>query len=76
LQEALDRFPKAVIGGLAQWETLLRGTPEQVRAQARDALEQTGGRRHILGAGCVTPITTPTCNIWAARRAVEQSQTT
>lgn len=71
LKDALGRFPGAVIGGLAQWDTLLRGTPEDVRAEARDALEQTGGRRHVLGAGCVTPITTPTCNIWAARQAVE-----
>lgn len=71
LKEAVDKFSKARIGGLAQWDTLLRGTPNQVRAEARDAVEQTGGRRHILGAGCVTPITTPTCNIWAARKSVE-----
>jgi uroporphyrinogen decarboxylase len=71
LGEALQRTDKALCGGLRQWETMLRGTPETVQAEARAALEATGGRRFILGTGCVTPITAPTCNIWAARKAVE-----
>lgn len=71
LAGAATRFSGTLIGGLRQWDTLLRGTPDQVRAEVRDAVEQTGGRHYILGAGCVTPITTPTRNIWAARKAVE-----
>ncbi|MFQ5613364.1 MAG: uroporphyrinogen decarboxylase family protein [Anaerolineae bacterium] len=71
LAEALDRCEKALCGGLRQWETMLRGTPETVRAEAQAAVEATRGRRFILGTGCVTPITAPTANILAARKAVE-----
>lgn len=71
LGEAMRRTDKALCGGLRQWETMLRGTPETVQAEAKAALEATGGWRFILGTGCVTPITAPTCNIWAARQAVE-----
>jgi len=69
LGEALGRFPGALVGGLRQWETMLRGTPAQVTAEARAAVEQTGGRRLVIGTGCVTPITAPVGNIWAAREA-------
>jgi uroporphyrinogen decarboxylase len=62
----------AVLGGLRQWETLLRGTADAVRWEAHDALWQTGGRRFILGTGCVTPITAPWANLRAAREMVEQ----
>jgi uroporphyrinogen decarboxylase len=71
LKEALKRCPGALVGGLRQWETMLRGTPDQVRAEVRAAVEQTGGRRLIVGTGCVTPITAPVGNLWAAREAVE-----
>ena len=70
LGEALGRFPGAVVGGLRQWETMLCGTPEQVRAEVEDAIAQTGGRRLIVGTGCVTPITAPVGNIRAVREAV------
>lgn len=65
------RFHGAVLGGLRQWDTMLRGTPQQVRAEAREAMEQTGNRRFVLGTGCVTPITAPWANLRAARAAVE-----
>jgi uroporphyrinogen decarboxylase len=71
LGEGQDRFPGAVLGGLRQWDTMLRGTPEEVRQEAADAIAQTGGRRFILGTGCVTPITAPWGNLRAARDAVE-----
>jgi uroporphyrinogen decarboxylase len=70
LGEALGRFPGALVGGLRQWETMLRGTAAQVTAEARVAVEQTGGRRLVIGTGCVTPVTAPVGNIWAAREAV------
>jgi uroporphyrinogen decarboxylase len=71
LEEALRRFAGAVCGGLRQWETMVRGDPAAVRAEARDAIQRTGRRRFILGTGCVTPIVAPTSNIRAARLAVE-----
>jgi uroporphyrinogen decarboxylase len=71
LGEAMSRTNKALCGGLRQWETMLRGTPDQVKAEAQAALNATEGRRFVLGTGCVTPITAPTCNILAARQVVE-----
>ena len=71
LAAALKIARGAVCGGLRQWETMVRGTPEQVRAEAQAAIAQTNGRRLILGTGCVTPITAPRANLRAARQAVE-----
>lgn len=73
LAEAQRRFGEVVCGGLERWDVVVRGTPDQVRAQALDAIAQTGGRRFILGTGCVTPVVAPTSNIRAAREAVEAS---
>ena len=70
LFEAQGRFDGAVCGGLARWDVVVRGTPEQVQEQAADALAQTGGHRFILGTGCVTPIVAPASNIRAVREAV------
>lgn len=72
LREALARYPGVVCGGLRRDETMALGTPESVVAEARDAIQATGGRRFILGTGCVTPITAPHGNILAARRSVEE----
>ena len=72
LTEGQARFPGAVLGGLRQWETMLRGKPADVYREARDAFQQTGSRRFILGTGCVTPITAPWGNLRAARQAVER----
>ena len=60
----------AVLGGLRQWQTMMCGSPDDVRREAADALAQTGGRRFILGTGCVTPITAPWANLRAARAVV------
>lgn len=73
LAEAAQRTGKVLCGGLRQWDTMVRGTPETVQAEAKTALKATGGQRFILGTGCVTPITAPTGNILAARQAVEIS---
>jgi uroporphyrinogen decarboxylase len=72
LSQGQARFGGAVLGGLRQWETMLRGTPDDVRREAGEAYDQTGGRRFILGTGCVTPITAPWANLRAARDVVEE----
>lgn len=71
LDQALGMTHMALCGGLRQWETMVRGTPEQVANEAAAAIRATGSRRFILGTGCVTPIIAPTGNLVAARRAVE-----
>ena len=73
LRGGLARVPGAVCGGIARDATLLRGTPEQVQAEVQDALQRTGGRRLIVGTGCVSMIATPESNVRAARRAVAGS---
>jgi uroporphyrinogen decarboxylase len=71
LVEALKRFPGSVCGGLQRERTMVLGTPGQVRAEATEAMWATGGRRFILGTGCVVPITAPRANLLAARQSVE-----
>jgi len=75
LAEGQRLFPKgAVLGGLHRLKTLATGTSAEVEAQVWDALQQTGGLRAIIGAGCVTLTTTPDSNLQAARKAVEGSR--
>ncbi len=71
LSAAQARFGGVVCGGLRQWHTLVLGTAADVAREAAAAIETTGGRRFILGTGCVTPVTAPFGNRMAARRAVE-----
>ncbi len=71
LKAGKSLFKGAVCGGLRQWETMVLGSPKQVRAEAEDAIRLTAGRRFILGTGCVVPITAPYGNLEAARRVVE-----
>jgi uroporphyrinogen decarboxylase len=65
-------FPGAVCGGLSHWQPVHHGTPAQVREQARDAFNQTSGRRFILSTGCVVMITSPQSNIRAIREVVDE----
>ncbi|MBN1887774.1 MAG: hypothetical protein JW850_07275 [Thermoflexales bacterium] len=71
LKEALSKVKGAVCGGLERDATMLLGSPEQVREKIADAVRQTGGRRYIIGTGCVTRVTTPMGNLRAARAAAE-----
>lgn len=72
LQEGQQRFSGAVCGGLARVATIVQGTPDRVASEVQDALAQTGGRRVILGTGCVVPVVAPWGNIQAVRQAVER----
>jgi uroporphyrinogen decarboxylase len=72
LAEGMQRFPGAVSGGLARWDDLLHGNPDDVRARAAEAIRQTGGQRLILSSGCVAPVNAPFSNLFAVRQAVER----
>lgn len=74
LAEAQQRYPGVVCGGLRRWETLVLGTPAAVQAEVRAAVQATGGRRLIIGTGCVMPITAPAGNIRAARLAADEER--
>jgi len=71
LGEGKKRFSGVVCGGLRRNESVLLGTPEDVHAEAQDAIEATDGTRFILGTGCVTMTVSPHGNILAARQSVE-----
>lgn len=72
LAEAQERFGGLTVGGINDQTTIADGTPEEVAAQARDAIEQTGGRRLMVGPGCVIPTNTPDANVRAAIDTVQQ----
>ena len=50
-----------------------REQPEDVAAEVRDAIAQTGGRGHIVTTGCVTPVDAPEANIRAAIAAAREA---
>jgi uroporphyrinogen decarboxylase len=70
LAEAQKQFPGVVCGGMRQ-ETLVYQDQAQVRKEAADAVQQTGGKRFILGTGCVVPVIASHGNMLAARKSVE-----
>jgi uroporphyrinogen decarboxylase len=69
LSDARQRFDGVLCGGISQ-HTIVYQDGARVRAEALDALQQTGGRRFILGTGCVVPVIAPHGNIQTARGAV------
>jgi uroporphyrinogen decarboxylase len=71
LAEGLKSFPGSVCGGISRIESMELGTPEMIQKEAKEAYQQTDGKRLILGTGCVIPVTTPFGNIMAAREAAE-----
>jgi uroporphyrinogen decarboxylase len=71
LSEGLKRFPGVVCGGIQREKTLLLGDSDQVKAEAFQAIKETGGRRFILGTGCVVHITAPYGNLLALRLSVD-----
>ncbi|HEY9076960.1 MAG TPA: uroporphyrinogen decarboxylase family protein [Anaerolineaceae bacterium] len=72
LMEARHLFPGVLCGGLRRWETMTIGTPSDVRREAREAITVTGGRKFILGTGCVLPIIAPHGNIMSAIAATSE----
>ncbi|MBI2155844.1 MAG: uroporphyrinogen decarboxylase [Candidatus Rokubacteria bacterium] len=74
LGEAQRRFRGAVVGGLAEWDTLRRGPASAVAAEVADALRQTGGRGVVVAPGCVLPLDVPDAHLDAVVDAVKRSQ--
>jgi uroporphyrinogen decarboxylase len=69
LSEGLEEFSGAVCGGVSRW-SLLQDSPDEALREAQNALDQTGGRRHMLGVGCVIMTNTPIRNIRGLREFV------
>jgi len=66
LREALPRSPKLLVGGVEENHTLTAGPADAIGAEVREAIAQTGGRRLMIGPGCVLLVATPDSHIRAA----------
>jgi len=70
LTEAQKLFDGVMCGGMRQ-DTLVYENQAEVKKEAADAIQQTNGKRFILGTGCVVPVIASHGNILAARKSVE-----
>lgn len=71
LREARVRTSKCLMGGWHEFGALHKGPVDQIEAEARDALAQTGGRKLILANGCSVPDDTDHRWLEAARTLVQ-----
>jgi uroporphyrinogen decarboxylase len=71
LAEGQRLFNGVVCGGMRQ-DTLVYEDEAEVRKEAADAIQQTDGKRFILGTGCVVPVIASHGNIQAARVPLSQ----
>jgi uroporphyrinogen decarboxylase len=70
LTEGSGLAARAAMGGMDHVSTLVRGTPEEVAAQAREAASSTGGAGVIVAPGCSVPPAAPEENVRAIGDAV------
>ncbi len=70
LSEAHQFFKGITCGGMRQG-TLVYRDADEVRKEAADAIQQTGGKSFLLGTGCVVPVIASHGNLLAARTSVE-----
>lgn len=70
LKEAQGLYSGVVCGGMRQ-DSLVFGDQAEVRNEAADAIQQTDGKRFILGTGCVVPVIASHGNLMAARESVK-----
>ena len=61
---------RPVMGGLGQRASLLYGPPQEVAAEARRALAETGGRGLLLAPGCSVPTRAKDVNLAAMVAAI------
>jgi uroporphyrinogen decarboxylase len=72
LRDGLRAVGGAVAGGIGQEDALQAPGPFAVLQQLDKGFELTGGRRWIVAPGCSIPPTTPTENLNAIRRALDE----
>lgn len=65
IKEVFKLTGKAILGGIDQKKTLVSSGPNDVIAEAKEALEATGGRRLLLGPGADYPSNVPPANLKA-----------
>ena len=70
LADGLSRLPGAVMGGISQDEALREAAPDRSLAEFQRGMQQTGGRRWLVGPGCSIPPAVPAANLKALSAAV------
>ena len=70
--EARNSTDLALIGGVDGVDLIQKGTPAEVEAAARRALEQAGTKKFLLAPGCCVEPDAPAENLKALRRSVER----
>jgi uroporphyrinogen decarboxylase len=75
LREARVKTSKCLMGGWNEFGALSQGPEDQIQAEAKDALAQTGGRKLILANGCSVPDDTDHRWLDVARAIVEDLPT-
>ena len=70
LAEGRKLSDRAVMGGLGQRASLLYGPPQEVEAEARRAVAETGGRGLLLAPGCSVPTRAKDVNLAAMVTAI------
>jgi uroporphyrinogen decarboxylase len=73
LADALAQSRQLLVGGVEETRTLALGPVSAIRTQVADAIRQTGGRRLMIGPGCVVPIATPDAHLRAVVEAVRDT---
>ncbi len=71
LMAGIKSAPHFVNGVLTYDDIMLDGTPEEITAHVKDAIEQVGGKGFILAPGCVVNPKAPEENLKALRKASE-----
>ncbi|HTH12880.1 MAG TPA: uroporphyrinogen decarboxylase family protein [Spirochaetia bacterium] len=68
--EARKTTGLALVGGLDEVDLIQRGTPAQVEAAGRRAVEEAGTAKYLLAPGCCVEPDAPVENLKALRRSV------
>ena len=71
LEEARQRTPAALAGGVNEWQTLQTSSPAEIQAEVRQAIQAAGGRKLVIAPGCVIPYETSEERIFSVRNSVE-----
>lgn len=72
IADARQRRPEQCLAGGVDEVSAADVTPEQMAAQVRDALAQSGGRKLIVACGCAVPTDTPASVLEAIGETVKQ----
>ena len=67
MRELRPHTTKTFLTGIDHEGTFVSGTTEQVQAEARSAIQESGSSRFILGPGCAVPSAAPVAHFQAVR---------